>query len=279
MDPPVCRRTGRSYCYSTVGRAPQTGSTGRLHPLQDNASAGCATDSLCTHGGRLHHAPLSLTSPRVETWVLMVDRGAMDLAMGDPAAANVRSASMGQPVWEWIPATARESETSHFDQDGLAAWSKICNSYWYRSMSAVAAQPPTPMPVHTPLQLPAPSQTPAPPPAPLPASAPPPAPAPTPAHVLPPMHAPGPPPSAPPALFPHPAPTNPSLSPSAAPFVPGVIRLPQGTNLRASSDEIRQEHKVKEMVLKLVKSVAKFPRSAADTKSADNDGLLAQLEH
>jgi hypothetical protein len=61
--------------------------------------------------------------------------------------------------------------------------------------------------------------------------------------------------------------------------VPGIIRLPQGTNLRASSDEIRQEHKVKEMVLKLVKGVAKFPRSAADTKSADKDGLLAQLEH
>ncbi|KAK3263443.1 hypothetical protein CYMTET_27753 [Cymbomonas tetramitiformis] len=77
-------------------------------------------------GGRLHHAPLPLTNPRVETWVLMVDREAMDMAMmGDPAAANVRSTSMGQPVWEWIPATARESEMSHFDQDGLAAWSEL----------------------------------------------------------------------------------------------------------------------------------------------------------
>jgi hypothetical protein len=36
---------------------------------------------------------------------------------------------------------------------------------------------------------------------------------------------------------------------------------------------------VKELVLKLVKSVTKFPRAAADTKSADKDGLLAQLEH
>ncbi|KAK3237853.1 hypothetical protein CYMTET_52098 [Cymbomonas tetramitiformis] len=33
------------------------------------------------------------------------------------------------------------------------------------------------------------------------------------------------------------------------------------------------------MVLKLVKGVTKFPRSAADTKSADKDGLLAHLEH
>ncbi|KAK3250214.1 hypothetical protein CYMTET_40391 [Cymbomonas tetramitiformis] len=151
-------------------------------------------------------------------------------------------------------------------------------------MSAVAAQPPTPMPFHTPLPLPAPSPTPAPPPIPgppipLPTSALPPAPTAVPtnlASALPPAHAPGPPPS---ARFPHSASANPILSPSAAPFVPGVIRLPQGTNLRASSDEVRQEHKVKEMVLKLVKGVTKFPRSAADTKSADKDGLLAQLEH
>ncbi|KAK3234137.1 hypothetical protein CYMTET_55626 [Cymbomonas tetramitiformis] len=81
-------------------------------------------------GGRLHHTPLLLTNPRVETWVLMVDREVMDMAMGDPAAANVRSTSMGQPVWEWIPATARESEMQHFDQDGLAAWSEVSNSDW-----------------------------------------------------------------------------------------------------------------------------------------------------
>ncbi|KAK3278622.1 hypothetical protein CYMTET_13462 [Cymbomonas tetramitiformis] len=39
-------------------------------------------------GGRLHHALLPLTNPRVETWILMMDRDAMDLAMGDPSAAN-----------------------------------------------------------------------------------------------------------------------------------------------------------------------------------------------
>ncbi|KAK3250215.1 hypothetical protein CYMTET_40392 [Cymbomonas tetramitiformis] len=39
-------------------------------------------------GGRLLHAPLPLTNPRVETWVLMVDREVMDMAMGDPAAAK-----------------------------------------------------------------------------------------------------------------------------------------------------------------------------------------------
>ncbi|KAK3243148.1 hypothetical protein CYMTET_47181 [Cymbomonas tetramitiformis] len=33
------------------------------------------------------------------------------------------------------------------------------------------------------------------------------------------------------------------------------------------------------MVLKLIRGVTRFPRSAADTKSADKDGLLAQLEH
>ncbi|KAK3274914.1 hypothetical protein CYMTET_16929 [Cymbomonas tetramitiformis] len=146
-------------------------------------------------GGRLHHAPLPLTNPRVETWVLMVDREVMDMAMGDPAAANVRSTSMGQPVWEWIPATARESEMQNFDQDGLAAWSEVSNSD------------------------------------------------------------------------------------CATPFVPGIVRLPQGTNLRASPDEVRLEHKTKEMVLKLIKSVTRFPRSASDTKSADKDGLLTQLEH
>ncbi|KAK3241957.1 hypothetical protein CYMTET_48317 [Cymbomonas tetramitiformis] len=240
-------------------------------------------------GGRLHHTPLLLTNPRVETWVLMVDREVMDMAMGDPAAANVRSTSMGQPVWEWIPATARESEMQNFDQDGLAAWSEVSNSDWYRSMSVVAAQPPTPMPFHTPLPLPAPSSTPAPPPNPGP-----PAPAlpptstavPTnPAPALPPAHAPGPPPS---ARFPHSvaanpvhsaAAANPVLSPSATPFVPGIIRLPQGTNLRATSDEVRLKHKTKEMVLKLIRGVTRFPRSASDTKSADKDGLLAQLEH
>ncbi|KAK3242041.1 hypothetical protein CYMTET_48248 [Cymbomonas tetramitiformis] len=210
----------------------------------------------------------------------MVDREVMDTAMGDPAAANVRSTSMGQPVWEWIPATARESEMLHFDQDGLAAWSEVSNSDWYRNMSVVAAQPPTPMPFHTSLPLPAPSSTPAPPPTSgPPASALPPTSTavPTnPAPALPPAHAPGPPPS---ARFPHSATANPILSPSAAPFVPGIIRLPQGTNLRASSDEVRLEHKTKEMVLKLIRGVTRFPRSASDTKSADKDGLLAQLEH
>ncbi|KAK3252105.1 hypothetical protein CYMTET_38588 [Cymbomonas tetramitiformis] len=229
-------------------------------------------------GGRLHHAPLPLTNPRVETWVLMVDREVMDMAMGDPAAANVRSTSMGQPVWEWIPATARESEMQNFDQDGLAAWSEVSNSDWYRSMSVVAAQPSTPMPFHTPLPLPAPPSAPALPPTSTAVPT-------NPAPALPPAHAPGPPPS---ARFPHSAAANPVhsaaaanpvLSPSATPFVPGIVRLPQGTNLRASSDEVRLEHKTKEMVLKLIKSVTRFPRSASDTKSADKDGLLTQLEH
>ncbi|KAK3273485.1 hypothetical protein CYMTET_18277 [Cymbomonas tetramitiformis] len=222
-------------------------------------------------GGRLHHAPLPLTNPRVETWVLMVDREVMDMAMGDPAAANVRSTSMGQPVWEWIPATrARESEMQNFDQDGLAAWSEVSNSDWYRSMSVVAAQPPTPMPFHTPLPLPAPPSAPALPPTSTAVPT-------NPAPALPPAHAPGPPPS---ARFPHSvaanpvhsaAAANPVLSPCATPFVPGIIRLPQGTNLRASSDEVRLEHKTKEMVLKLIRGVTRFPRSASDTKSADND--------
>ena len=220
-------------------------------------------------GGRLHHAPLPLTNPRVETWVLMVDREVMDMAMGDPAAANVRSTSMGQPVWEWIPATARESEMQNFDQDGLAAWSEVSNSDWYRSMSVVAAQPSTPLPFHTPLPLPAPPSAPTLPPTPTAVPT-------NPAPAPPPAHAPRPPP---PARFPHAAAANPVLSPSATPFVPGIVRLPQGTNLRASPDEVRQEHKTKEMVLKLVKSVTRFPRSASDTKSADKEGLLTQLEH
>ncbi|KAK3271283.1 hypothetical protein CYMTET_20357 [Cymbomonas tetramitiformis] len=204
--------------------------------------------------------------------------------MGDPAAANMRSTSMGHPVWEWIPATARESELAHFDQDGLAAWSEISNSEWYMDMSSVTAQPPTPVPFPTPLPVPAPMPGPAPAPAPTPgpASAPTPVPALTPTPAPAPVPIPttvlaaGPMPAARPPSFPRP---TPGLSARAQPFVPGTIRVPPGSNVRASSDEIRQEHKVKEMVTKLVKSVSKFPRSAADTKSADKDGLLAQLEH
>ncbi|KAK3250908.1 hypothetical protein CYMTET_39742 [Cymbomonas tetramitiformis] len=71
---------------------------------------------------------------------------------------------------------------------------------------------------------------------------------------------------------------RPPLNPRAQPFAPGVMPIPAGVNLTASADEIRQEHKTKEMVLKLVKGVPKFPKTAADSKSADKDGLLAQLE-
>ncbi|KAK3250753.1 hypothetical protein CYMTET_39878 [Cymbomonas tetramitiformis] len=237
-------------------------------------------------GGRLHHAPLPLSNPRVETWTLMVDREAMDLAMGDPAADSLRSMSMRQPVWEWIPATARESEIKRFDQDGLAAWSELYNSDWYRGMSAVATQPPNPVPFPTPLPLPAPPQTSAPtaPPTPhAPAQRPAPlltsVPAPTASAAPVTAPAPGSTPSVPPSCFPRPMPDNSGLSPGATPFVPRILRVPLGANLQASPDEIRQEHKNKEMVLKLVKGVNKFPRAATDTKSSDKDGLLAQLKH
>ena len=227
------------------------------------------------HGGRHGYPPIRLTNPMTETWTIVVDRAAIDLAIAE-------SRFPGEPPlhrWEYIPPTAPESATLGFDSDALLAWTEASTSDWFRNLRQQRAR------ASRPIEFPAPVPPPPPPlsarPAfprspPLSSAAEPFEPSrspsagtrgsPTASWQTPPT-----PPSSSTAF-----PSEPPPRPPALP--PGMLPVQAESLIKATPQEIREEHKTKEMVMKCVRATPKFPAKTATGAAPSDNEILLQLE-
>ncbi|KAK3234396.1 hypothetical protein CYMTET_55338 [Cymbomonas tetramitiformis] len=214
--------------------------------------------------------PALLANTIHETWAIVVDRSAADLSMAESRPTG----ALPLHRWEYIPPNAPESAMLGFDSDALVAWSEASSSEWYRELRRLSGH--VPRLIDPPIPAP---------PLPPPLSARPAFPRSPPLSSAAEPFEPGRPYSA--GTRGHPSRPTPSSSPPVTPsgpssrppvLPPGMLPVKAEALTRASAQEIREEHKTKEMVMKCVKATPKFPAKTASGSAPSDDEILLQLE-